>query len=86
MELPLPGLVILMAIGVANFGGSGQSLSLALTNILVKLSVLLRLRHGLGTIPSSVVVGLMIFLIDLVSNSGVYLTLRKVSNVCLSTG
>ena len=75
-----------MAIGVVSFGGSGQFFSLALTNILAKLSVLQRLRHGLGTFPSSWVVGLIICLIDLVSRSGVYLTLRKVSNVCLSLG
>ena len=53
IEFPFPGLVILIVIGVVDFGGSGLSFSLALTNALAMLSDLLKLRHGLGIFPSS---------------------------------
>ena len=65
------GLVALMFIGVVRGGGSGYCLSLALTNAFARLSALLKLRHGLGTIPSSWSLGLRIFLSSLVFRSGV---------------
>ena len=71
MELFVSGLVTLMVIGFVDFGGLGYCFSLALTSALAMLSVLLRLRHGLGTLPSSWSVGLSILLNDLVSSLGV---------------
>ena len=71
MELFVPGLVTLMVIGFVDLGGSGYCFSLALTSALAILSVLLRLRHGLGILPFSRSVGLRILLNDLVSSLGV---------------
>ena len=70
-ELPFPGLVTVIVIGVVDFGGSVHCLSLALTSVFVKLSDLFRLRHGLGTFLSSWPLGLRIFLSALVFKSGV---------------
>ena len=70
-ELLFPGLVTVIVIGVVDLGGSGHCLSFALTNVFVKLSDLLRLRHGLGTFPSSWPLGLRIFLSARVFRSGV---------------
>ena len=53
MELLVPGLETLMVIGLVDLGGSGYCFNLALTSVLAMLSVLLRLRHGLGTLPCS---------------------------------
>ena len=44
--------------GLVDLGGSGHSFSFALTSLLAMLSVLLRLRHGLGTLPFSWSLGL----------------------------
>ena len=71
MELPFPGLEISIVIGVVDLGGSGYCYSLALTRAFARLSVLLRLRHGLGIFPASWLLGLRIFLNDLVSRFGV---------------
>ena len=49
----MSGLVTLMVIGSVDMGGSGYCFNLALTSVLAMLSVLLRLRHGLGTLPIS---------------------------------
>ena len=60
-----------MVIGVVDLGGSGYCFSLALTSTFARLSVLLRLRHGLGIFPFSWLLGLRVFLNDLVSRFGV---------------
>ena len=59
--------------GLVVLGGSGHSFSFALTSLLAMLSVLLRLRHGLGTIPFSWSLGLRTVLIESTSRSGEYL-------------
>ena len=51
--------------GVVDCGGSGNCFSLALTSFFARLSVLLRLRQGLGTLSISWPLGLRIFLSDL---------------------
>ena len=79
IELPLPGLVILIVIGLVDLGGSGHSFSFALTSLLAMLSLLLRLRHGLGTLPFSWSLVLRTVLIESTSRSGEYFTLRNVS-------
>ena len=79
IELPFSGLVAVMVIGSFDLGGSGHCFSFALTNAFARLLDLLRLRHGLGTICLSKSLGLRIDLSDLVSRSGVYLTLKNVS-------
>ncbi len=72
IELPSPCLVILIVMGVVDMGGFGYCFSLALTSFLAKLSDMLRLRHGLGTFPSSLLFGLRTFLSDFVSRSGLW--------------
>lgn len=71
IELPSSGLVVLMVMGVVDSDGFGYCLSLALTSFFARLSVLLRLRHGLGTFLISSSLGWRISLSDLVGRSGV---------------
>ncbi len=75
IELPSPCLVPLIIMGVVDVGRFGYCFSLDLTRFLAKLSAMLRLRHGLGTFPSSLLFDLRTFLSDFVSRSGVYLIL-----------
>ena len=85
MELPFAGLLNISTIGVVDSGGLGYCFSFALTIFLARLSVLLRLRHGLGTFPFSSSWGSIIFFSDLVSKSGVYFILKNVLYVGLSS-
>ena len=52
IEFPLSGLVALIIIGVVDSGRSGDCLSLALTNLFARLSILLKHKHGVGIWPS----------------------------------
>ena len=78
-ELPVRSGVLCMAIFSVDLGGSVTSFSFALTSLLPIVLDLLRLRHGLGTWASSVMVGFIIDLISLTSRSGVNWITRKVS-------
>ena len=71
IECPFVDVVGLMVIGFFDFGGFGYCFSLALTSLFARLSVLLRLRHGLGTLLISLLLGLRIPLSVLVSRFGV---------------
>ena len=53
IELPSPDFVALITIGSVDTGGSRYCFSLALTSFFAILSVLVRLRHGLGTLSFS---------------------------------
>ena len=51
-------------------GGFGYCYNLALTSVFARLLVLLRLRHGFGTLLFSLLLGFRIILINLVSRFG----------------
>lgn len=71
LELPSSGLVVWIVIGVVDSCGFWYCFSLALTSVFARLFVILRLRHRLGTFPSSSSWGSRIFFSALVSKSGV---------------
>ena len=62
IEFPSLVVLTLIVIGLDDFGGSGNCFSLALTSVLARFLVLLKLRHGLGTLLVSLPLGLSICL------------------------